>query len=194
MGSHRVILSRSQPKQSKKRKRNGESQVSTLQLDHEIPQTPPARSHVLMGFNKVTRHLEKLSLLSAKKADLDARAPNEALEEGFRHVIAVFLFRTMDDLIFSHLPTMCFTASLARPSMQPTRLVLLDSSVGKRVLEAVRQPISLSVLAVLDGGEENMPDLKALEDYVREHVEPVDVPWLRDVVKGTWLGTKISSD
>ena len=142
----------------------------------------------------MTRHLERLSLLSAKKAGLDARTPNEASEEEFRHVIAVFLFRPMDDLIFSHLPTMCYTPSLARPDTPPTRLVLLDSNVGKRVLEAVRQPITLSVLAVLDGGEENMPGLKALEDYVREHVEPVDVPWLRDVMKGEWLGTKISSD
>lgn len=50
----------------------------------------------------------------------------------------------------------------------------------------------ISILALLEDGE-GAAEMEALVAYVREHVEPVDVPWLREAREGRWLGTKVET-
>lgn len=38
---------------------------------------------------------------------------------------------------------------------------------------------------------EGAPGAHTLVDYVRSHVEPVDVPWLNEVLAGKWKGTEV---
>jgi len=101
------------------------------------------------------------------------------------HIAAVFLLRPMDDLIYTHFPTLCYTASLAHPDQLPTRLVLLDPSVEKTLTEVLAYS-RVSVLALLDDGASGR-----LVELVRELVDPPDVPWLKSIVDPRWLGTQI---
>ncbi len=152
------------------------------------PATPsislPIRKHVLLGFNEVTRHLEALSA--------HFKQPAETKTPGGR-VAAVFLLRALDDLIYSHLPTLCHTASKASPEKPATRLVVLDTRAESDIAEALGKPARVSVLAVLDASDDEAPGLAEVVAYVRENVEPVEVPWLRDTMAGKWLSTKIES-
>lgn len=50
----------------------------------------------------------------------------------------------------------------------------------------------VSVLAILDG-EEDIPALKAVTDYVREQVEPVDVPWLKEAIEAKYMSANVNS-
>ncbi|KAK5174762.1 RNase P and RNase MRP subunit [Saxophila tyrrhenica] len=141
------------------------------------------RKHLLLGFNEVTHHLEELSAHSKRQQDTT-----------LRHVAAVFLFRPLDDLIYAHLPTLCYTASLAHPDQPATRLVVLDPSRESKVSTALGKPARVSVVGVLGGVEDReMPARDELMAYVRKSVELVDVPWLREARAGKWLGTKIVS-
>ncbi|KAK4503084.1 hypothetical protein PRZ48_006511 [Zasmidium cellare] len=189
IGEYRTTQSKPSKKKSKKRKRRATPAASEAKADGdgmtgvETPalQRPRIREDVLIGFNAVTRHLETLSTLSAKAAAQAAEKP--------RHVAAVFLLRPLDDLIYSHLPTLCYTASLAHSELPATRLVLLDPKVEKEVAAALAQSPNVSVLAVLEAAEDSSSE--ALIDYARKEVQAVDVPWLKQATEAQWLGTNV---
>lgn len=96
----------------------------------------------------------------------------------------------MDDLIYSHLPILCHTASLAHRDLPPTRLVLLDQSVEKDIVAAIAQARGVSLLALLEEAGTTESG-KAVLEYVREHVEPAEVPWLKQATEAQWRGTKV---
>lgn len=96
----------------------------------------------------------------------------------------------MDDLIYSHLPLLCQTASLAHPDFAPTRLILLDPSIEPKITEAVAQLKGVSVLALIDDAD-NVAGSQSLTEYVRENIQAIDVPWLKQIADGQWLGTAI---
>ena len=108
-----------------------------------------------------------------------------------RHAAAVFLLWQMDDLIYCHFPTLCNTATAAHPNLPPTRLVVLDISAEKQIINALGRPTGASTIAILDDGKD-VPGMEALMSYVLDHTTPVEVPWVREVIEGKWLGTKIS--
>lgn len=192
IGDYRTNLPKSTKARNKKRKRKAKSAEEAKSNEDamegiEVPRVEPPRiqGDVLVGFNAVTRHLETLSTFSSKNAS------NTKEGEKLRHVAAVFLLRELDDLIYSHLPTMCHTASLAHPELPATRLALLDHSVEKKVAAALEQSPNVSVLALLEAAEEDVGS-KGLIDYVREEVAAVDVPWLKQATDAQWLGTNIN--
>lgn len=98
----------------------------------------------------------------------------------------------MDDLTYSHLPTLSLTATAAHPTLPITRFVLLDATVEKRLAAAMGLPIGISVLAVLDDGKD-VPGMEGLINYILEHVNPVEVPWLKEATEAKWLGTKVTT-
>lgn len=149
------------------------------------PQPPSIQTDLLIGFNSVTRHLESLSPYSSP-----TKPQGDPKERRPRHISAVFLLRPLDDLIYSHLPLLCHTASLAYPDLSGTRLVLLDPTTEVKVAAALAQSPRISVLAVLEPEDEGN-GTRELCEYVRKHTEPVDVPWLKEAMEGKWLGTKI---
>lgn len=187
IGVYRATIPKSKGKKHRKRKRGDtDSTHESKDRDNDTPiKALNIQNQLLIGFNQVTRHLEKLSTDSRKKHG--SSTPDETPTQ---HIAVVFLLRPLDDLMYSHIPTLCYTASAAHPELPPTRLVVLDSSVETRVLGNLSQSRSVSVLAVLDGGQD-LDGLDKLVGYVREHVEPIDVPWLREAREGKWLGMKI---
>lgn len=150
------------------------------------------RPDVLVGFNEVTRHLEKLSSESARQFNALKEQAGDQPEELPDHVAVVFLLRPMDGVIYSHLPALCVTASFHAHKLSSTRLVVLDPSTETRIADALQGSPRVSVLAILEK-EARSPTAEALLEYVRENVEPPQVPWLREAVEGEWLGTKIDS-
>lgn len=196
IGQHRAILPKAIKRRGKKRKRktksgiaeNGNENVPGRSAPPEqTTPSPSIREHLLIGFNSVTRHLEALSTCSRKNTIFTTK--DEPTDKP-RHVAVVFLLRSMDDLIYSHLPTLCHTASLAHPDLPATRLVLLSRSAEKQLSTAMGQSASVSILAVLEDGEQS-PGLAALTEYVRENVEDVEVSWLKQAAEGKWLGTQV---
>ncbi len=198
---------RSKGKRSRKRKRqNPDSKtinpsLETAKPDPEnvqIPQesirdhssdSPKPDSHILIGFNAVTHHLETLSATSRQHPGLQcATLPSRP------HISAVFLLRPLDELIYTHLPTLCYIASLAHPELPGTRLVLLDESAESQIAKVVGLA-RVSVLAFLEPESESpeavVPRLESLMAYVREHVEEAGAGWLADAVGARWLGTKV---
>lgn len=195
IGERKASLHKSKGKQSRKRKlghggQETDSKGSSLQAKEAISE-PPILPHVLVGFNSVNRHLEALSAVSGHASNpLPADAAN-GLDGKPGHIATVFLLRPPDELIYRHLPTVCFTSSLAHPELPGTRLMLLDTDAEEQIAEALRYArVSMLALTKPENAE-GVPGMAALLDYVREHVNAVEVGWLSDAVEGKWLGTKI---
>jgi len=151
-------------------------------------------AHVLVGFNEVNRHLEALSTVSAAKNGINTTKVTPEDEENNKspHIAAVFLLRPLDDLIYAHLPTLCYTASLAHLDLPKTRLVLLDPAVQPKVAQALGGSASVSMLAVTEFVEgKEASELQSLIQYVREHVDAPEAGWLKKAMNAKWLGTKI---
>jgi len=193
VGAHQKNASISSGKRCKKRKRNKSSSEEAEVQEQPSPR-PPILSKLLLGFNEVTRSLESLSNISGKRLGLFALKSDNGEGNQPPPIAAVFLLRPSDDLVFSHVPTLCYTASLAYPDRQPTRLLVLNPAVEGRIAGALGRSPRVSLLALRESaGVEDGAGTKALLDYVREHVRPVEVPWLREAAEARWLGTKIDS-
>jgi len=149
------------------------------------PAKPSIASNILIGFNQVTSHLEALSAISAQHLGVFTTAEKPTEQTKPCHIAAVFLLRPMDDLIYTHIPALCYTASLAHADLPPIRLIVLDLSVERRMVDALGCP-RVSVIALLNGEEA----IKVTE-YVRKHVEVLEVPWLKQAAEARWLGTKV---
>lgn len=195
MKAYRTHQPVSKGREGRKRKRRftvdqEDTQSAESESTRNSEPPPPVLQHLLLGFNHVTRHLEELSTLSAPPHNFADDAASSAAKKA--HIAAVFLFHPLDDLIYCHLPALCHTASLAHTERPPTRLVLLDAAAEKLVADAVGLP-RLSVLGVVDAKEEGPAEMASLMQYLRDHVQPVDVPWLKDAREGKWMGTRIES-
>lgn len=181
-------------KRSKKRRRTATSAEEAKREEgapgEQRPPVQPPRTQedVVVGFNAVTRHLEALSALSNSIASGQKTSKDD---DKPRHVAAVFLLRPLDDLIYSHLPTLCHTASLAHPELPATRLVLLDPASEEKVAAALAQSPNVSMLAILEVEQSEESGRKVLADYVRREVQAVEVPWLKEAMEAQWLGTKV---
>lgn len=146
---------------------------------------------MLVGFNSVNRHLEALSAVSCRYLGLHPTELDGKDITKPQHIAAVFLLRPIDNIIYSHLPILCSTASLAHQKAPATRLLLLDSAVEKRLTEALGQP-SASIVALTEPEDaSDVPGLRAVLDYVRENVNAVEAGWLKEAINAKWLGTKI---
>jgi len=188
IGQRKLQRPKSKGKHSRKRKR-GTADVA----HHEAAAPEPASaitSHVLIGFDSVNNRLEKLSAIAGNRLRLST-ASTLPIGDVPPLPAAVFLLRPIDAILFAHLPTLCYTASLAHPDRPPTRLVLMDPGVEKRIIEAVGTA-RVSVLAITEPDDiKGVPGVEALLAYVREHVGEPDAGWLKQAVEGRWLGTKM---
>ena len=215
LGARKASIPKSKGKRSRKRKRKAsKAEPAPTNDDPEDPvnrphgdaenksaeerreevkladSAPLVASHVLVGFNSINRRLEQLSTYSREPLRVaSGEAPQTDSKP--KHLAAVFLLRPLNDLIYSHLPATCHTASLAHPERPATRLVLLDPSSEKRVAEALCNA-HVSVLAMTEAdGADTECAVTALLEYVWEHVERADGGWLQEAVEGKWVGTKI---
>ncbi len=176
---------------------------------------PPAlMSHLTIGFNQTTRHLENLSFRSSPAAQTplarktlphprpttstsgtgqrdettqQSSHSDEDVTASLRHVAAIFVPRSAHpSILHSHLPVLVHTASMAHPNLPQTRLVALPKGCESRLQEALALP-RVNFLGVLD----ETPEASQLIEFVREHVPIIDVPWLPDVKQGNFLPLQV---
>ena len=111
LGAHNASMPKSKGRKAIKRERSGEFVLpeSCAQKCGEIKHEEPSavvllRKQLLIGFNQVTRHPERLSSLSGRQFGFPGSATEDKLVPELAHIAAVFLLRPLDELIFSHLP------------------------------------------------------------------------------------------
>ncbi|KAI9884710.1 MAG: hypothetical protein M1823_003491 [Watsoniomyces obsoletus] len=177
--------------------------------------SPALLSDLTIGFNETTRHLENLSFRSSPatqtplagkilphprlkratagpqekddEATQKATTNDDAAAVSLRHVSAIFVPRSdQPSVLHSHLPLLAHTASMARPSLPPIRLVALPKGCESRLQEALALP-RVNFLGLLDGAAE----ASQLIELVREHVPIVDVPWLAHVKQANFLPLQV---
>jgi len=102
------------------------------------------------------------------------------------HFSAIFVLRSSQPTILhAHLPQLISTASLAYPGHPPTRLVQLPKGCDERVGEALGLPRA-SFIGLLEGA----PHSEALVDLIRQCVEAIEIPWVKET---KYLPVKINT-
>ncbi|KAK5726948.1 RNase P and RNase MRP subunit [Elasticomyces elasticus] len=186
---HNSHIPKSKGKRNRKRKHSSTTEDT-------VPITPPSSkpqvaSQLVIGFNNVNRHLDTLSATASHGHGGAHPTPAADTDHARAHVGAVFLFRSLDDVIYSHLPTLCGIATLSHPESPATRLVLLDSSTEAQLAKILGHA-RVSMLAVMDPESSgDVPGLQILLNYVREHVDAIESGWSTEAVSARWLGTKV---
>jgi ribonuclease P/MRP protein subunit POP3 len=196
LGRHREQhTSPSKGKRSKKRKRKDTQATEAPVESFETPPEPPRiKSHITIGFNSTTRHLEALSSKSVPSAISDhlrikryttiKREGKDSLDSiPNTHLAAVFVPKSgQQAVIHAHLPLMLKTASMAAPEAPQTQLVPLSKSAEARLATALGVP-RVGVLGLMG----DAPDAGALIEVIREKLEPMEVPWLEQALAADYL-------
>lgn len=164
---------------------------------------PELVKFVTVGFNSTTRHLENLAQknnpISLPTNELDpvvggkgsiptqTDRPNSLITET-KPLVAVFIPSVGESPnLYSHLPILVKTASMAFPHLPDIRLVTLPFGAEARLSEALRLPrVGLISLACdAPGGSE-------ISDLIRTNVPELIVPWLHGPESGVYMPTEIS--
>lgn len=190
IGRHRAAhtVKKSSGKKSKKRKRTSENDPSPAV--EQRPSEPEILRHLTVGLNTTSRHLEIEAALSKPGAlpivDKETKAEEQTID---KRLAVVFLPKPKDNLVYAHLPLLCYTSSCAhKDKAQSTRLVLLDPSCERTIATAMGLPRA-GVIGVFD----DAPGAAPLLEYVRDNVVPVEVPWLEKVLSGQWMGINVET-
>jgi len=170
-----------------------------------IPPTPEISSHILIGLNAITRHLETLSRNKRPesqklkpetiptddggKLEAESTKVNEPIHPGSQHLAAVFVCRlSQPSVLYAHLPQLIATASLALPHLPATRLVQLPQGCESRLCSSLGLHRA-SFVAI----KEDAPYSKPLIGLVREIVPVIEVPWLKEAQSAQYKPVKINA-
>lgn len=104
-------------------------------------------------------------------------------------MMAIFLPKQASEIVYAHLPSLCYTASLANNSSPKIRLVSLNVSAEKRIAASLGIPRA-GVIGIV----EDAPGATALLEYVREQVPPIEIPWISRALNGDWMSTQVESN
>lgn len=190
LGHHRrSFISASKGKRAKRRKRKA---AETDVAADAVPPAPELVKHVDLGLANISRSLERISAASSRGAPgASETAGQEATsdESSTEPYAVIFVVRSGHPPAFhSHFPQMVAVASKSMPDRQPIRLVGFSAVCEDRLNTSLGIPRVSSI-----GLREGAPQAKALVEFVREHVPPVDMSWFQEVESGRYLETKINA-
>lgn len=141
---------------------------------------------VHVGLSNITRNLQ----LSAVSTAPDAEAKEGDAPTPSTPYSIIFVSRSgSPSIFFSHLPEMVAVASRSQQLVEPIRLVGFSKSSEERLSACMGIPKVTSVALRAD----NMAQLKAVEDFVRERVPAIKACWLEEAAKGTYRETNINT-
>ena len=148
--------------------------------------------HLTVGFNTTTKHLELLARKSSRSTnEVDDSGAVAAVKTSanLKPLAAIFVPRfSQPSVLYSHLPLLTKAASLAVPSSPSTRIIPLPEGAADRLKTALN--ISrVGVVGLIDGA----PNALSLIELIRQQVPELEVPWLQEAVKGTYLAVKINA-
>lgn len=188
VGRHRAVHTvKSSGRKSRKRKRKSEQKTSPI--IEPKPVEPEILRYLTVGLNSTSRHLETEAALSKSGALTPVDKESKAERRPKKRLAVVFLPKPKDNLVYAHLPLLCYTSSATQTDKaQQTRLVLLDPSSERTIATAMGLPRA-GVIGVFD----DAPGAGPLLDYVKENVDPVEVPWLENALSGQWIGLNVET-
>jgi len=188
IGRHRAVHTvKSSGKKSKKRKRISEQKTSPTV--ESKPVEPEILKYLTVGLNTTSRHLETEAALSKPGALAPVDKEIKAEETPRKRLAVIFLPKPKDNLVYAHLPLLCYTSSATqKDKTQQTRLVLLDPSSERTIATAMSLPRA-GVIGVFD----DTPGAGPLLEYVKENVDPVEIPWLEKALSGHWMGMNVET-
>ncbi|KAI4723244.1 hypothetical protein E4T48_00547 [Aureobasidium sp. EXF-10727] len=189
VGRHRAAhTAKSSGKKSKKRKRMSEQNPSPAA--EQRPMEPDILKFLTVGLNTTSRYLETEAALAKLGATPTTDKEMKSAEQTTGKSLAVvFLPKPKDNLVYAHLPLLCYTSSITKKDKaQHTRLVLFDPSYERTIATAMGLPRT-GVIGVF----EDAPGAAPLLTYVRENMDPVEVPWLEKALSGQWMGMNVET-
>jgi ribonuclease P/MRP protein subunit POP3 len=183
------------------------------------PPQPEIGTHLLIGLNSVTRHLEALAarnvpstapIASAVKTPVEVskQTPEDPQNvsdqekqdgetqpgEELRPLSMVVLTHPKPSLspAHAHIPTLLHLSTIS-PSTSlttiPTRLISLPTSMDALLASALHIP-RVGALAIYEGA----PGAKALENYVRENIGVTECQWVDEAMSAEWRGLIVKSE
>ena len=155
-----------------------------LEQDQADPALLPPEivAHLSIGFNSTERRLEA----AAQRATPSA---SDACQADLKPLVAVFVDRSVcSPILYSHLPQLLTVASMVSPSDPTIRLVTLPEGSTARLSMALHIP-RVSIL----GLGRDAPNTRPLVQFIREHVPPIEIPWLKNIQEGLYLPVAINS-
>ncbi|KAL2181641.1 uncharacterized protein P884DRAFT_189804 [Thermothelomyces heterothallicus CBS 202.75] len=179
----RSFITPSKGKRKRSKKARGSETPSNAAPASTVPPPPELAAHVDVGLSAISRTLQAMS---------GRETPNreEAEPKGCsRPYSVVFVARAGQSSAFHcHFPQMVALAAQSQPPDKAVRLVGLSKACEDRLSTALGIPRVSSI-----GLREDAPQAKGLVEYVREHVAPVEIAWLREAQGGRFLETKIDA-
>lgn len=159
-------------------------------MDAPIP--PEMHDHVTVGFNTTTKYLDLLAQKSSRSTtEVDNSGAVAAVKTSakLKPLAAVFVSRSSQPpVLYSHLPLLTKAASLAVPLSPSTRIISLPEGAADRLKTILGIP-RVGVIGLMDGA----PNASSLIDFIRQQVPELEVPWLEEGVRGTYLAVKINA-
>lgn len=153
---------------------------------------PELASHVDLGLSKISRTLQAMSSkgnLEPSPEEAPSKQENPDCSADNRPYAVVFVARSGQSSAFHcHFPQMVALAAQSQPIDRATRLVGFSKACEDRLSAALGIP-RVSSIALRD----DAPQAKGLVDFVREHVAPIEVVWLREAQSLKFLETKIDA-
>ncbi|ROV94675.1 hypothetical protein VSDG_06117 [Cytospora chrysosperma] len=187
----RVPCMKQQPskgKRSKARKRK-RNQGGEPQADPVVPPPPIVAGSVDVGLSKITRNFESSAAASPTTKD-GGIAENRIASARPGPYAIIFVARSgPPSAFFSHFPQMVAVASKPQKFDEAPRLVGLSKSCEDKLGACLGIPRVSSLGLRVD----NTAQSKALIDFVRKRVPPVEAPWLDETAGAKFQDTKINT-
>ncbi|KAK4178440.1 hypothetical protein QBC36DRAFT_103826 [Triangularia setosa] len=177
LGTHRrLFVMPSKGKRDRKRKRAQDEaapEAAAVQaVSDPVPPTPELAGYVDVGLSHISRTLQDISS-----------------KDDTKPYSVVFVARSGQSSAFHcHFPQMVALASQSQPPEKAVRLVGISKACEDKLSAALGIP-RVSSIAL----REDAPQAKGLVDFVREHVKPIEVTWLKEARAGKYLDTKIDA-
>lgn len=170
----------------------------------EAPPPPPAiGTHILIGLNSVTRHLEALAAQSAPATMPASEKENRASGPDTRpssteptqeitlkplSIVVITHNHPPASLPHAHIPALLHLSTLSSPSSTPTRPIAVPLGYEPRLASVLHIP-HVGAIGIMAGA----PGARALEDYVREHVGVTECRWIEEAMDAEWKGVNIET-
>ena len=188
IGQHRklhVVPSKGKRSNSRKRKLGKAAQV-----EQSIPPAPAVSAFVDVGLARITKVLEQSASQSQVLEDSVGHGDGDEEKTGPPPTYSVvFIARSGQPSAFNnHFPQMVAVAADSHRHNEPIRLVGFSKSCEERLSACLGIPRASSVAL-----REGAPQSKPLVDFVRQHVSPIEVAWLKEAREADFLATKIKS-
>lgn len=202
--SQSIVPSRGKREKKRKKRENRppkEPQQKGMESNatgSEIAQPPDMLKYLTIGFNSTTRYLESLARTAYPEVTQDqdpttskaeTAEPTPSSPANPKPMIAIFVPRLdQPPILYSHLPLLIKTASLASTSSPPPRLISLPKGAEERLSAALSIP-----RAGLIGLIEGAPNINHFIEFIRQQVPEVEVPWLHEAVAGSYMPVNIKA-